>query len=156
MKVAIIMGSISDRKIAEGVEKMLDKFGVSYDTKVISAHRTPYVASEFASKAEDNGYGVIIGIAGKAAHLSGVLAAYTSLPVIGVPVAGSVEGLDALLATVQMPTGVPVATVAINGGKNAGILATEILAVADKELRKKLKAYKEELAAEVDEMNKQL
>ncbi len=156
MKVAIIMGSIHDQKIADGAAEVLEKFGVDYEMKVISAHRTPVDASNFATHAETEGYDVIIAIAGKAAHLAGVLASYTIVPVIGVPVSSSVAGLDSLLATVQMPTGVPVATVAIDGGKNAGVLAVEILALNNSNLADKLRYYKSELARDVEAMNKEL
>ena len=157
MKVAIIMGSISDKKICDDVTGMLDKFGIEYETEVISAHRTPLRAYEYAKSAQEKGFGAIISIAGKAAHLGGVLAANTILPVIGIPVKSStLDGLDALLSTVQMPSGVPVATVAIDGGKNAAILAAQILALSDESLREKLLSYKKELEEDVINMNKEL
>lgn len=157
MKVSIVMGSISDKKISDEIVSMLNKFGVDNEIEVISAHRTPERAFEFAKTAKDRGVGVIISIAGKAAHLGGVIAANTTLPVIGVPVKSStLSGLDALLSTVQMPGGVPVATVAIDGGKNAALLAIQIMSLANEELSKKLYEYKEELKIDVDNMNKDL
>ena len=138
-KVGLIMGSDSDLPIVEKAIAVLDKFGVPFDAHVYSAHRTPEQAGIFAQNALDNGFGVIIGFAGMAAHLAGALAARTTLPVIGVPCSSSnLDGMDALLATVQMPSGVPVATVAINGGANAALLAVQILALQDEELAKKL------------------
>lgn len=149
MKVSIVMGSISDREIAEKVTKILDKFGVEYEVRVISAHRTPYIAVEFAENAEGNGTEVIIAIAGKAAHLAGVLAGITLLPVIGIPAKSStMDGLDSLLSVVQMPKGVPVATVAIDGGENGGLLAIQMLSIKYPELRQKFKEYKKEMAEE--------
>lgn len=157
MKIAVIMGSISDRQISDDIVKVFDKFGVDYEVEVISAHRTPQRAFEFSKNAKENGFGAIISIAGKAAHLGGVLAANTTIPVIGVPVKSStLDGLDALLATVQMPSGVPVATVAINGGKNAALLAIQILALSDEKLSQKLIDYKKELEEDVVKMNKEL
>ena len=157
MKIAVIMGSISDRQISDDIVKVFDKFGVDYEVEVISAHRTPQRAFEFSKNAKENGFGAIISIAGKAAHLGGVLAANTTIPVIGVPVKSStLDGLDALLATVQMPSGVPVATVAINGGKNAALLAIQILALSDEKLSQKLLDYKKELEEDVVKMNKEL
>ncbi|WP_019132476.1 5-(carboxyamino)imidazole ribonucleotide mutase [Peptoniphilus obesi] len=157
MKIAVIMGSISDRQISDDIVKVFDKFGVEYEVEVISAHRTPQRAFEFSKNAKENGFGAIISIAGKAAHLGGVLAANTTIPVIGVPVKSStLDGLDALLATVQMPSGVPVATVAINGGKNAALLAIQILALSDEKLSQKLLDYKKELEEDVVKMNKEL
>ena len=138
-KVAIVMGSDSDLPVmAKGV-KVLEQYGIPYEAHVYSAHRTPAQAADFASHAEENGFGVIIAGAGMAAALAGVLAAHTTLPVIGVPLKSAVlEGTDALLATVMMPSGIPVATVAIDGSKNAAWLALEILAVGDQDLAKKL------------------
>lgn len=154
MKVAVVMGSLSDKEIGQKVTKMLEKFGVDYELRVISAHRTSYTAVEFAEKAEENGIEVIIAIAGKAAHLAGVLAGITTLPVIGVPAKSStMDGLDSLLSVVQMPKGVPVATVAINGGENAGILAVQILSLKYPELKNKLKEYKKEMAQDVAHMD---
>ncbi len=143
MKVAIIMGSKSDYPVVQKAEQMLEKFGVEYETRIISAHRTPKQAEEFAQKAEERGFGCIIAAAGKAAHLAGVLAATTPLPVIGIPMKSStLDGLDSLLSVVQMPKGVPVATVAIDGAENAAILAVQMLAAADPELRQAIKDFK--------------
>ena len=151
-KVAIVMGSDSDLKVMGESAKILKSFGVEYEMIVASAHRTPYKALEYAKTAEERGIEVIIAGAGAAAHLAGVLAAVTVLPVIGVPInATALAGVDALYAMVQMPSGIPVATVAINGAKNAGILATQILAVKDADLRQKLHEYKEKMAKEVEE-----
>lgn len=146
-KVAVIMGSDSDLSVMmEAVEK-LKQFRIPYEVRIISAHRTPALAEQFASAAADNGFGVIIAGAGKAAHLGGVLAAYTTLPVIGVPIKTSMMGgLDSLLSMVQMPSGVPVATVAVNGAANAAILAVQMLALADPALQQALAAYKQEMA----------
>lgn len=147
MKVGIVMGSKSDYPVVEHAEEMLDKFGVEYVTRVISAHRTPHEAERFASGAEEAGIEVIIAAAGKAAHLGGVLAAFTTLPVIGLPIKSStMDGLDSLLSIVQMPKGIPVATVAINGAENAGILAVQMLSIKYPELRQALKDYKAEMA----------
>lgn len=149
MKVAIIMGSISDKKIAMEAKEVLDSFGIENEMRVISAHRTPKKAFEFAEKLEENGFDLAIAIAGKAAHLAGVIASISVLPVIGVPAKSStLDGLDSLLSTVQMPKGVPVATVAIDGGYNAGILSAEILSISDKTLRDKLRAHKEKIELE--------
>ena len=146
MKVAIIMGSDSDLDVVKGTTKILEKFGVPYDLRVISAHRTPEIAFDFAKNAEADGYEVIIGAAGKAAHLPGVLAGISTLPVIGLPIKSStMDGLDSLLSIVQMPSGVPVATVAINGSENAGLLAVQILSVKYDELKVKFKEYKNEM-----------
>lgn len=156
-KVLIVMGSDSDFPIMEKCFKMLDKFGVGYEVKVASAHRTPDKAIALAREAESKGFEVIIGAAGLAAHLSGVLAANTVLPVIGVPCkGGALNGVDALYATVQMPTGIPVATVAIDGGANSAILACQMIAIKDSELRKKLHDYKNELEASVEEKDQAL
>ncbi len=143
-KVAIIMGSDSDLPIVQKGVDVLKSFGVPYEVHVYSAHRTPFEAGEFASTAEQKGFGVLIAAAGMAAHLAGAIAARTTLPVIGIPCKSSaLDGLDALLSTVQMPTGVPVATVAINGAGNAALLAVQILALSDDDLAKKLKDKKE-------------
>ena len=145
-KVAVIMGSDSDFPIVSKAVVQLKKFNVPYEVHVMSAHRTPEAAAEFAHSAKDNGFGVIIAAAGMAAHLAGVLAAHTTLPVIGIPVkSANLDGLDALLATAQMPTGIPVATVAIDGAGNAGILAVQMLALSDGELAGKLAKMKEEM-----------
>lgn len=150
MKVAIVMGSKSDYPVVEKAEAMLREFGVDYETRIISAHRTPKQAEEFAANAEANGFGTIIAAAGKAAHLAGVLAATTPLPVIGLPMKSStMDGLDSLLSVVQMPKGVPVATVAINGAENAAILAAQILAAGDLALRQKIKDFKKRQEEEI-------
>ena len=144
------MGSDSDLPIVSGAIKNLRYFGVEVETHVMSAHRTPAAAADFASRAKENGFGVIIAAAGKAAHLGGVLAAHTTLPVIGIPVKSStLDGLDALLATVQMPSGIPVATVAIDGAENAAILAVQMLALSDEGLAQKLSQMKEDMAQKV-------
>lgn len=145
-KVLIIIGSKSDFDVILPCCKVLDKFGIAYSLRVCSAHRTPDLAASLAKNAEKDGFGVIIGAAGKAAHLAGVLAGHSVLPVIGLPVKSStMDGLDSLLSMVQMPQGVPVATVAINGGYNAGLLAVQILATGDAALTDALKAYKKEI-----------
>jgi 5-(carboxyamino)imidazole ribonucleotide mutase len=145
-KVAIVMGSGSDRPVMEKAASTLESFGIASEVRVLSAHKTPDQAVEFASTAADQGFSVIIAGAGKAAHLAGVMAAKSLLPVIGVPINASLDGMDALLATVQMPTGVPVATVAIDGATNAALLAVAILAVGDDGLREKLARYRADLA----------
>lgn len=150
--VAIVMGSKTDWPTLEFTVKTLKEFGIESTVKVMSAHRTPHEAVEFAENASKNGYKVIIGAAGGAAHLCGVLAGHTILPVIGIPVKGwSLDGMDSLLSTVQMPKGVPVATVAIGkaGAINAAILAVQMMAIADPALKRKLTAFKKNMAAEV-------
>ncbi len=143
-KIGIVMGSDSDLPILEKAMNILKSFDVPYEVHVYSAHRTPNEAIAFARGAEANGFGAIIAAAGMAAHLAGVLAANTTLPVIGIPCKSqNLDGMDALLATVQMPTGIPVATVAINGGANAAILACQMLALSDETLAKKLKDKRE-------------
>lgn len=138
-KVAVIMGSDSDLPVVEKAIDTLKSFGVPTEVHVFSAHRTPVECAEFTRAARDNGFGVIIAAAGMAAHLAGAIAANTTLPVIGIPCKGpNFDGLDALLSTVQMPSGIPVATVAVNGAKNAALLACQILAVDDRELQEKL------------------
>jgi 5-(carboxyamino)imidazole ribonucleotide mutase len=149
-KVAIVMGSKSDADVMSKAAEALDEFGVANETFVISAHRNPKAVVEFASKAEENGFEVIIAGAGMAAHLPGVIAALTPLPVIGVPTrSAALDGLDSLLSVVQMPSGVPVATVAVDGAKNAGILAAQILSVKYPELREAVRKHKEKLAGGV-------
>ena len=149
-KVAFIMGSDSDLPVAEQAFGVFKEYGVPFEVHVYSAHRTPKEAKAFSENADKNGFGAIICAAGKAAHLAGAIAANTVLPVIGIPVKSStLDGLDALLSTVQMPAGIPVATVAIDGAKNAALLALQILAVSDKELSDKLKASRKEAAAKV-------
>ena len=151
-KVAVIMGSDSDLPVMQEAVDKLKLFGIPYEVRVISAHRTPAAAEQFASHAAENGFGVLIAGAGKAAHLGGVLAAYTTLPVIGVPIKTSMMGgLDSLLSIVQMPSGIPVATVGVNGAANAGILAAQMLAVGDEALTSKLASFKEEMARSVAE-----
>lgn len=154
--VGIIMGSDSDLPVMKDAAKILEEFEVSHEVKVLSAHRAPNLVSEYAKSAKSNGLKIIIAAAGGAAHLAGVTAAQTTLPVIGVPIKGNVEGLDALLSTVQMPPGIPVATVAINGAKNAGLLAIEILAIKDDKLSEKLQDYKKSLKTQIEEKNEKL
>lgn len=145
-KVAVIMGSDSDFPIVKDAVCELKKYGVPVECRVMSAHRTPELAAEFASKAKENGFGVIICAAGMAAHLAGVIAGHTTLPVIGIPIkSAALDGLDALLATVMMPSGIPVATVAINGAKNAAVLAVQMLALSDNTLADKLEDAKKEM-----------
>ena len=142
-KVAVIMGSDSDFPVVSPAIKRLKSFGIPVEVRVMSAHRTPDAAAEFSKNAKAEGFGVIIAAAGKAAHLGGVLAAHTTLPVIGIPVKSStLDGLDALLATVQMPAGIPVATVAIDGADNAAILAAQMLALSDESLAEQLAQMK--------------
>ncbi len=152
------MGSDSDLEIMREAGKALEQFGIAYEIDVTSAHRSPDRTADFARKAARRGICVIIAGAGGAAHLAGVIAAHTSLPVIGVPITSVLNGLDSLLATVQMPAGIPVATVAIGkaGATNAGILAAQILALADEALAKKMEAHKEKLAAGVEEKSRKL
>lgn len=151
-KVAIIMGSDSDLPIVTPAIKQLKELGIETEVRVMSAHRTPQEANEFSSKAIENGFGVIIAAAGMAAHLGGVLAASTTLPVIGIPCSAKVlDGMDAMLATVMMPPGIPVATVGVNAAKNAAILAAEIIAVGDSELMAKLQDMRTEMAQQVRE-----
>ena len=138
-KIGIIMGSDSDLPVIQKAVDVLKSFGAPYEVHIYSAHRTPVEARDFALSARDNGFGVLIAAAGMAAHLAGAIAANTTLPVIGIPCKGPVlDGMDALLSTVQMPTGIPVATVAVNGGANAALLALQILAVSDSDLAVKL------------------
>ena len=149
-KVAIVMGSDSDWPVVKGACSVLKDFGVEYEARILSAHRTPAAAAEFAKNARANGFGVILCAAGMAAHLAGAFAANTTLPVVGIPMkGGAMDGLDALLATVQMPSGFPVATVALNGAKNAAYLAVSILAVADEELAATLEQFRADTAAAI-------
>lgn len=149
-KVAVIMGSDSDLPVVKKALEELKKYKVEYECHVMSAHRTPALACEFAKSAKENGFGVIICAAGMAAHLAGIVAANTTLPVIGIPCSSkNFDGMDALLATVQMPSGIPVATVAVDGAKNAAILAVQILALGDEELSKMLEESKREMAQTV-------
>ena len=146
-KVAVIMGSDSDFPIVSGAVKTLKSLEIPVEVHVMSAHRTPKAAAEFSATARENGFGVIIAAAGKAAHLAGVLAAHTTLPVIGIPIKSStLDGLDALLATVQMPKGIPVATVAIDGADNAALLAAQMLSLSDEKVAEKLLALKRDMA----------
>ncbi len=156
-KAAIVMGSDSDYPVLKGCIKILKEFGVETEVMVCSAHRTPEKAAQFASGAEENGIDVIIAAAGKAAHLPGVLAAFTPLPVIGIPIKSStMDGLDSLLSIVQMPSGIPVATVAIDGADNGALLAIQIMSGQYPELRKKMKEYKAGLAKKVEQKNADL
>jgi len=143
-KIGIVMGSASDKNVVKKACEVLKKLEIPYEVHVYSAHRTPVQAAEFSKNAAENGFGAIIAFAGMAAHLAGAIAANTVLPVIGVPVKSSLDGLDALLATVQMPKGIPVATVAIDGGANAAFLATQILGVSDAKIQEKLKELRKE------------
>ena len=158
MKVAIIMGSDSDMPVMEGAIKILQEFGVETQVDIVSAHRTPSYMMRFATSAHQNGIGVVIAGAGGAAHLPGMVAATSPLPVIGVPVKSrnSIDGWDSVLSILQMPSGVPVATVALNGAENAGILAAQILATSNKELQNKIVAYKDGLAQKVEESRKEI
>ena len=156
-KVGIIMGSDSDLPVVEKAINTLDEYGVPYEVHVFSAHRTPEQSKDFAQNAKANGFGAIIAAAGKAAHLAGAIAANTTLPVIGIPVkASTLDGLDALLSTVQMPAGIPVATVAIDGAANAALLSIQILAVSDDELAAKLTAARAAATEKVLAANKKI
>jgi len=155
--VGILMGSDSDLPVMAGAAKLLDEFSIPYEVKIMSAHRTPERAAEYARNAVQRGLAVIIAGAGQAAHLAGVIAAHTPLPVIGVPISsGALAGTDALYSTVQMPPGIPVATVGINAAKNAGILAAQIIGATDFAVREKISDYKKKLAAQVEEKNARL
>ena len=156
-QVGIVMGSDSDMPVMSKAAEILDKMGISYEMNIISAHREPDVFYEYAKCAEEKGYKVIIAGAGKAAHLPGMCAAIFPMPVIGIPMKTSdLGGVDSLYSIVQMPSGIPVATVAINGGQNAGILAAKILATSDEELLRKLKAYTKELKESVQKKDARL
>ena len=156
-KVAVIMGSDSDLPVVQGAIDRLKSFGIPTEVRIISAHRTPAAAEAFSSSAAENGFGVIIAAAGKSAALAGVLAASTTLPVIGIPIKTSLMGgLDSLLSTVQMPKGIPVACVAVDGADNAAILAAQILAVSDPELTAVLAAFKQDLTDQVMEKDRKL
>ena len=156
-KVAVVMGSDSDLETMKPCIARLQSFGIPTEVRVISAHRTPAAAETFASQARENGFGVIIAAAGKAAHLAGVIAAYTTLPVIGVPIKTSMMGgLDSLLSMVQMPKGIPVACVAVDGADNAAILAAQMLALSDEDLSGKLSAFKAQMADEVAEKDRHI
>ena len=156
-KVAVIMGSDSDWPVVKGACEQLQSFGIPFEAHILSAHRTPAAAADFAKSARENGFGVLICAAGMAAHLAGAFAGNSPLPVIGIPMkGGAMDGLDALLATVQMPSGIPVATVAINGAKNAAVLAAQILSVSDDELAARLDQAMESMAAQIAEKEKKL
>ncbi len=156
-KVAVIMGSDSDWPVVKGAVAQLKEFGVPCEAHIMSAHRTPAEAAQFARDARANGFGALICAAGMAAHLAGAVAANTTLPVIGIPMrGGAADGLDALLATVQMPSGIPVATVAINGAKNAAVLAAQILAVSDDDLAARLDAARVKMAEQIAEKEAKL
>lgn len=156
-KIAIIMGSASDKEVAAIAVETLKSLSVPYTVRVLSAHRTPDEATTFAKSLEEDGYGAAITIAGKAAHLGGVIAANTTIPVIGIPVKGSdLGGLDALLSTVQMPPGIPVASMAINGAKNAALFAAEIIALSDDDLKNRIKMEREKMRLSVLEADKSI
>lgn len=155
-KVSIIMGSTSDLPVMEKAAKILDEFKIPFEINALSAHRTPEEVEKFAKSAKDRGIEVIIAGAGMAAHLPGVIAAMTSLPVIGVPINASLDGMDSLLAIVQMPPGIPVATVGINGAQNAGILAAQMMAAGDENLKQLLIDYKENLKSKIVKANEEL
>ena len=149
-KVAVIMGSDSDWPVVKAACQQLKEFGIPFEAHILSAHRTPAQAAEFAKSARANGFGALICAAGMAAHLAGAIAANTTLPVIGIPMkGGAMDGLDALLATVQMPSGIPVATVALNGAKNAAVLAAQILAVSDEALAARLDEARQHMADQI-------
>jgi 5-(carboxyamino)imidazole ribonucleotide mutase len=154
--VSIIMGSTSDLPVMEKAAKLLNDFAIPFEINALSAHRTPKEVEEFATNAQARGIKVIIAAAGMAAHLPGVIASMTTLPVIGVPINSSLDGMDALLAIVQMPPGIPVATVGINGAMNAAILAVQILSTDNDEIKAKLAAYKEELKKKIVVANEEL
>ncbi len=155
-KVSIIMGSTSDMKVMDAAAKLLDELEIPFELNALSAHRTPEKVEAFAKTAGQRGIKVIIAAAGMAAHLPGVVAAMTPLPVIGVPINASLDGMDSLLAIVQMPPGIPVATVGINGARNAAILATQILATADETIAKKVVNFKENLKEKIVKANEEL
>jgi len=154
--VSIIMGSTSDLPVMEKTAEILNSFHIPFEINALSAHRTPEEVEKFAKEAEGRGIKVIIAAAGMAAHLPGVIASMTPIPVIGVPIKASLDGLDALLAIVQMPPGIPVATVGINGSQNAGILAAQIIASGDKEVMAEVVKYKESLKKKIVEANEEL
>lgn len=154
--VSIIMGSTSDLPIMEKAAARLDALGIPFEMLALSAHRTPREVEEFATTAKERGVKVIIGAAGMAAHLCGVIASMTSIPVIGVPIKASLEGVDALYSMVQMPPGIPVATVGINAAENAALLAVQMMATSDEELYRRLEAYKESLKEKVVKANREL
>jgi len=155
-KVSIIMGSTSDMKVMDAAAQLFDEMEIPFEINALSAHRTPEKVEAFARSAADRGIGVIIAAAGMAAHLPGVIAAMTPLPVIGVPINASLDGMDSLLAIVQMPPGIPVATVGINGARNAAILAAQILATGDKEIAQKVIRFKNDLKEKIVKANEEL
>ena len=155
-RVSIIMGSTSDLSVMEAAAKVLDDFEIPFEINALSAHRTPEAVEIFAKGAKERGIQVIIAAAGMAAHLPGVIAAMTTLPVIGVPINASLNGWDSLLAIVQMPPGIPVATVAVNGAQNAGILAVQMMALGDQQLAAKLETFKDSLKTKIEKANKDL
>ncbi|MBO8475862.1 MAG: 5-(carboxyamino)imidazole ribonucleotide mutase [Bacteroidetes bacterium] len=154
--VSIIMGSTSDLPVLEKAAKLLDEFEIPFEMNALSAHRTPEEVTKFALSAKERGLKVIIAAAGMAAHLPGVIAAQTTVPVIGVPIKSSFEGMDALLAIVQMPPGIPVATVGVNAGLNAAILAVQMLAMSDEKIAAKFEKYKSDLAGKIVKANEEL
>ncbi|MFC0184568.1 5-(carboxyamino)imidazole ribonucleotide mutase [Pseudarcicella hirudinis] len=156
--IGIIMGSISDLKVMQEAADICKEFGIAYEIDIVSAHRTPLKMVEYANSARDRGIKVIIAGAGGAAHLPGMVASVTTLPVIGVPVksSNSIDGWDSVLSILQMPSGVPVATVALNGAKNAGILAVQMIGIEDKDVADKLQVYKKQLQEKVDDMVQEL
>lgn len=154
--VSIIMGSTSDLPVMEKAAKLLDEFEIPFEINALSAHRTPQEVTEFALSAKERGLKVIIAAAGMAAHLPGVIAAQTTVPVIGLPIKSGMEGMDALLAIVQMPPGIPVATVGVNAGLNSAILAVQILATSDEKIAEKFEAYKKGLAQKIVKANEEL
>lgn len=155
-QVSIIMGSTSDMPVMEKAAKLLDKMHIPFEILALSAHRTPEAVENFAKNAKANGIKVIIAAAGMAAHLPGVIASMTTVPVIGVPISASLQGIDALLAIVQMPSGIPVATVGINAAENAGVLAAQFIAMADERVAKELANYKEALKNKIEKANADL
>jgi phosphoribosylaminoimidazole carboxylase PurE protein len=158
MKVAIIMGSKSDLTVMEESSSILGQFGIEYEMRILSAHRTPDEVADFSKQARDNGFSLIIAGAGMAAHLAGVISAHTTLPVIGIPIDASLQGIDALFSMVQMPPGIPVATMGVGkaGAKNAALLAVEILSLADDSLRIKLDQYRQDMRQTVLEADESI
>ncbi len=155
-KIAIILGSDSDLPVLEKGTKVLEKFGLDYELRILSAHRTPAAVTEYVSTLEERGFSAVIGGAGKAAHLPGVIAAHTTIPVIGLPIRASLDGLDALLSIVQMPGGIPVATVGINASDNAVLLGIAILALTDEDIRQKLHDYRKNMTETVLEKDRKV
>ena len=155
-KVGIVMGSDSDMPVVKKAIETLDDYEIEYEVHIFSAHRTPDETIEFARNSRENNFGVIIAFAGKAAHLAGIIAANTTLPVIGVPINSSLGGIDALLSTVQMPPGIPVATVAVDGGKNAAVLSAQILSLQDEKLEEKIKEQRKQMRNVILEKNNEI